>query len=296
MAQRRRRALAPWILLCFSSSLIAAEDIKVAPGTVEDQRYSDARMGGLTIELKLTGDSVKDVKALRTKIKSARDDRGSNLAKPGKEEKTADFDEFSADRRPGPSVRLASPARDASTIDVAAEVELFIPSRDPETKLRVDNFMGRLDKPVSSSALKSAKAEITPLSPAAYKSRQAASKPKKEDIIAEGKKQGLSEADINQALALVEAFSAIGGEEPSETSVLIESKDPDGRIISIDVVGADGTDLRGGSRSSSGGRESKLTKIDLSAKPPADAALVVTLRTSKSVVTVPMNWKGVALP
>lgn len=296
MAKRRRRALAPWILLCFSSSLIAADDVKVAPGTVEDQRYSDARMGGLTIELKLTGDSVKDVKALRTKIKSARDDRGSNLAKPGKEEKAADFDEFSADRRPGPSLRLASPARDASTIDVAAEVELFIPSRDPETKLRVDNFMGRLDKPVSSSALKSAKAEITPLSPAAYKSRQAASKPKKEDIIAEGKKQGLSEADINQALALVEAFSAIGGEEPSETSVLIESKDPDGRIISIDVVGADGTDLRGGSRSSSGGRESKLTKIDLSAKPPADAALVVTLRTSKSVVTVPMNWKGVALP
>jgi hypothetical protein len=296
MAQRRRRALAPWILLCFSSSLFAAEDVKVAAGTIEDQRYSDSRMGGLTIELKLTGDSVKDVKALRTKIKSAKDDRGMNLAKPGKEEKTADFDEFSADRRPGPSLRLASPARDASTIDVAAEVELFIPSRDPETKLRVDSFLSRLDKPVTSAALKSAKAEITPLSAAAYKSRQAASKPKKEDVIAEGKKQGLSEADINQALALVEAFSAIGGEEPSETSVLIESKDPDGRIISIDVVGADGTDLRGGSRSSSGGRESKLTKIDLSAKPPADAALVVTLRTSKSVVTVPMNWKGVALP
>src|SRR5262249_55023669 len=152
MAQRRRRALAPWILLCFSSSLIAADDVKVAPGTVQDERYTDARMGGLTVELKLTGESVKDVKALRTKIKSAKDDRGTTVAKAGKEEKAADFDEFSADRRPGPSLRLASPARDASTIDVAAEVELFIPSRDPETKLRVDNFMGRLDKPVSSSA------------------------------------------------------------------------------------------------------------------------------------------------
>jgi hypothetical protein len=295
MAQRRL-ALAPWILLCFSSSIFAAEDVKVAAGTVEDQRYSDSRMGGLTIELKLTGDSVKDVKALRTKVKSAKDDRGTNLLKAGKEEKTGDFDEFSSDRRPGPSLRLSSPARDASTIDVAAEVELFIPSRDPDTKLKVESFQSRLDKPITSPALKSAKAEITPLSAAAYKRRQASNKPKKEDIIAEGKKQGLSEADINQALALVEAFSAIGGEEPSETSVLIESKDPDGRIISIDVVGPDGKDLRGGSRSSSGGRENKLTKIELSSKPPADAALLVTMRTSKSVMTVPMNLKGVALP
>jgi hypothetical protein len=37
-------------------------------------------------------------------------------------------------------------------------------------------------------------------------------------------------------------------------------------------------------------------KIDLSEKPPADAALVVTLRTAKSLVTVPLNLKGVSLP
>lgn len=296
MPQPGRRALALWILLVFSSSLFAAEDVKVAAGTVEDQRYSDARMGGLTIELKLTGESVKEVKALRARVKSAKDDRGTNLAKGGKDEKTADFDEFSPDRRPGPSLHLMSPARDASTIDVAAEVELFIPARDPETKLIVDSFQSRLDKPIASTALRAAKAEITPLSAAAYKARQAGNKPKKEDIIAEGKKQGVSEAEIQQALALIEAFSAIGSEEPSETSVLVETKDPDGRIISIDVVGADGKALPSGSRGSQGGREGRLMKIDLSSKAPADAALLVTMRTSKSVVTLPMNLKGVALP
>jgi len=290
-----RRALAPLILL-LAPSLFGSDDFKVVAGTVEDQRYSDARLGGLTIELKLSGDSVKEVKALRARVKSAKDDLGSNLYKPDKNEKSADFEEFSPDRRPGPSLRLSSPSRDALTFDVAAELELFLPARDPDTKLKVDSFLSRLDKPISASALKAAKVEITPLSAAAYKTRQQGNRPKKEDIIAEAKKQGATDVEIKQALGLMDALSALGGEEPSETSVLLETKDPGGRVISIDVVGSDGSDLHPGSRGSQGDRESKLVKIDLSAKPPADAALVVTLRTSRSVVTVPLNLKGVALP
>ena len=50
------------------------------------------------------------------------------------------------------------------------------------------------------------------------------------------------------------------------------------------------------SRSTSGGREKKMMKLDLSEKPPADAALVVTLRTAKSLVTVPSSLKEVSLP
>ena len=296
MPQAARRALAPWILLFFSLPLSAAEDVKVAPGTVEEQRFSDSNFGGLTVELQLTGDAVKDVKAIRVKVKSARDDRGTNLYKPSKEEKPADFEDLSPNVRPGPRFHLSTPPREAATIDVSGEVELFIPSRDPDTKVRVDGFLTRLDKPIATSGLKSAKAEITPLSAAAYKARQASNKPKKEEIIAEGKKRGASEAEIQQALAMIEAFSALGGEEPSESSVLLETKDPDGRIISIDVVGADGKDLHAGSRGSQGGRDGRLMKIDLDSKPPADAALLVTIRTSKSVATVPVNFKGVALP
>ncbi|HEV8118410.1 MAG TPA: hypothetical protein VGQ32_07790 [Thermoanaerobaculia bacterium] len=296
MPQPGRRALAPWMLLFFSWPLAAADDVKIAAGTVEEERYSDSKFGGLTVELQLTGDAVKDVKALRTKVKSARDDRGTSLYKPSKEDRPSDFQEFSVSTRPGPRFQLSMPPREASTIDVSGEVELFIPSRDPDTKMTVEGFLNRLDKPIATPALKAAKAEITPLSAAAYKARQAGNKPKKEDIIAEGKKHGASEEEIKQALAMIEAFASLGGEEPTENSVLLETKDPDGRIISIDVVGADGKDLHSGSRGSQGGRESKLMKIDLSSKPPADAALLVTLRTPKSVVTVPVNLKGVALP
>jgi hypothetical protein len=288
------RTLSALGILLLASPLGAAEDVKVAPGTVEDQRYSEPRMGGLTIELKLSGAAVGDVKALRPRVKSAKDNLGSSLK--AKEDRPSDFEEFSPDRRPGPHVSLSTPGREASTVDVSGDVELFIPSRDPNTKQRFDGFLARLDKPVTSSALKGAKVEITPLSAGAYKARQQQNRPTKDQIVEEGKKHGASDAEIQQAVALIGALAALGGEEPTDTSVLLETKDPDGRIISVDVVGKDGGELRAPSRGSSGGNEDKLVKIDLAEKPPPDAVLLVTLRTSKSIVSVPLNFKQLALP
>jgi hypothetical protein len=275
---------------------LAAEDIKVTAGAVEDQRFSDDRFGGLSIELLLKGASVADVKAVRVRVKSAKDDVGSVLRKSERDDKPRDFEEFSTDRHPGPQVSLASPRREASTVDVAGEVELFIPARDPDTKQRFERFLSRLDKPISNAALKSAKVEVTPLSAKEYKTRQGKNRPNKEELIAEGKKNGATDKEIQQALALMDALAALGGEEPSENSILVETKDPDGKIISIDVVRADGSELSAPSRGTSGGREMKMVKIDLSEKPPADAALVVTLRTAKSLVTIPLNLKEVSLP
>ncbi len=276
--------------------MLGADDVKVSAGDVEDQRFSDSRFGGLTIELKLTGSAVGDVKALRTRLKSAKDDKGLLLYKPAKDEKAVEFEEFSSDRHPGPSIHLLSPSRDASAVDVAADVELFIPGRDPNTRQKFDGFLGRRDKPLSSPVLKAARVEITPLSPAAYKTRQQANRPTREQITAEGKKHGASDEEIKQAIGMMDALASLNGEEPSATSILIEAKDPDGKVISIDVVKADGSELHAPSRGSSGGQESKLMKIDLSETPPPDAVLLVTLRTAKSIVTVPLNWKEVALP
>ena len=277
-------------------TMLGAEDIKITAGAVEDQRFSDERFGGLSIELVLKGANVADVKALRVKVKSAKDDVGTVLYKPDRDEKPKDFEEFSADRHPGPHVSLSKPSRDASAVEVAGDVELFLPGRDPATKQRFDQFLTRLDKPISNSALKSAKVEITPLSAKEYSARQKKNRPTKEEIIAEGKKHGASDAEIQQALGLMDALAALGGEEPTPNSVLIETKDPEGKIISIDVVKADGSELSAPSRGTTGGRESKMVKIDLADKPPADAALVVTMRTAKSLLTVPLNLKGVSLP
>ena len=117
----------PALLLALSTSGARAQDVKVAPGTVEDLRFSDNRMGGLTVELKVTGSALKDIKAVRTRVKSAKDNLGTDLYKPGKEEKVADFEEFSENRRPGPKLSLGNPGRDAISIDVTGEVELSRP-------------------------------------------------------------------------------------------------------------------------------------------------------------------------
>lgn len=270
MSFRSPRAILTFVLLLLSP-LLAAEDVRITAGAVEDQRSSD-QFGGLSIELVLQGGGIEEVRAVRVRLKSAKDDVGSVLYKANRDEGPKDFEEFSAHRQPGLSVSLSSPRRDASTVDVSGEIELFIPTLDPNTRQKLAQFLSRLDKPIANPVLKSARVEITPLSPGQYRIRQ------------------------QKDRAGTKAMASPSAEEPSENSVLLETKDPDGRIASIDVVAADGTELRAPSRTSSGGRESKLVKIDLSEKLPPDAALLVTLRTAKSLVTVPLNLRKVSLP
>lgn len=277
--------------------LFAAEDVRVGAGTVEDTRASDGRFGGVSIELKLEGALAQDVKALRVKVKSAKDDQGTNLWKPEPDAAPKSFEEFSPDRSPKPKLALGSPARGASRIDVVGEVELFVPKRDPGTAQKVPGFLAKRDRPIASPALKSAKVELTPLSAAEYKSRMAKSRPTKDQIVAEGKKRGASDKEIEEMVQLMEALASLGGsEEPDENSVLFEVKDPEGRLLGVDLLGKDGEPLSAQMRSSSGGLEKKTMKLSYAQKPPADATLLLTLRTPKSVVTVPLEMKGVALP
>jgi hypothetical protein len=294
--------LAPrWAVAVFGLTLftpaVHAQSVKVSAGDVEDTRASTEGWGGLSIELKLAGDGVADVKGLRVKVKSARDDKGTVVYKPDPAGKPGDFEEFSSDRRPGPSVRLLRPPREASSVEVNGELELFMPKRDPATKQKVDRFLSRLDKPIASPALKAAKIEITPLSPAEYKTRSAKRKPSKEEIAAEGKKHGASEKEIQQMMQMMEALSALGpGEDVSDTNAVFDVKDPEGRLLGLEVADREGNEIHSSGRSSSGGKEAKLMKLDLAQKPPDDAVLLLTVRTPKSVVSVPLAFKEVVLP
>lgn len=293
----RRWALA-FVALPLAAPPALAQSIKVAPGDVEDTRASAEGWGGLSIGLKLTGDGLADVKAVRVKLKSAKDDQGTALYKPDPDKREKDFEEFSPDRQPGPKVRLGNPARGASTAAVSGEVELFVPKKDPATTQKIEKFQAKLDKPLSNAALKSAKVEITPLSAAEYKSRSVKNRPTKEQIAAEGKKRGASDKEIEQMIKMMDALAALGGggEEPSETNVLLETKDPEGKILGLEITDTSGAEVHANGRSSSGGNELKLIKLDLSQKPPADATLVVTIRTAKSVMSVPISWKEISLP
>lgn len=291
----RARALAPLVLGLAALSARAA-DVRVTAANAEDTRSTDSRMGGLAIELKLEGDAVADVKALRVKLKSAKDDTGASLLRPDSDGKPKEFEEFGVDRQPKPKISLLNPSRAASSVDVVGDVELFIPKRDPGTEQRFEKLLGKLDKPLANGALKSAKVEITPLSGAEFKKRSAKNKPTKEQFVAEGKKHGASDKEIEDMWKLMQAVSALGPEEPSETNVVFEVKDPDGRMLGLELTDKEGKPISAQMRSSSGGVEAKMMTLGFSEKPPADAGLLVTVRTAKSLVTVPLEMKGVPLP
>ena len=212
MTLRSPRVLAPVVFLLVSP-LFAAEDVKVTAGTVEDQRFSDDRFGGLSIALVLKGSGVADVKAVRVRVKSAKDDVGTVLCASRRRTRSRRTSKnYSESRQPGPEVHLTSPRRDASTVDVAGEVELFIPARDPSTKQRFEQFLGALDKPIASSALKAAKVEITPLSPKDYKSRQEKNKPTKGSRSSpKGRSRAFPDAEIQQALKMMDALGVALG-------------------------------------------------------------------------------------
>jgi hypothetical protein len=275
---------------------VSADEIRAVPGAVEELRSNTPDIAGLSLELKLEGEGSADVDSIRLQVKSAKDNLGNSLYRALPKQKRSDFEPLAQGPFP-PKIRLANPPRDATTMNVSIEVDLFIPKRDPGSRVKLGAFLAKLDKPLSNSALKSAKVEITPLSAKEYQERMARSRPTKEQLMARAKEDGLSEKEIEMSLALMEAFSQLGESDgPSENDVYFETKDPDDRLMSLKVVDKDGNDLPNSGTSTSGADNKKLWKIAQREKIPADAALQLNVRTSKSTVTQSFDLKEVALP
>lgn len=287
-------ALCLFLLLPFTPAALASE-IRVVPGAIEDTRSNSPEYAGLSLEIKLEGAGSEDVEAVRIQVKSAKDNLGSSLFRAASKQKRGSFDKLGGSPFP-PKIVLANPPRDASSLNISLELEMFVPKRDPAARLRLDGFLSRLDKPLAHSTLKSAKVEVIPLSQKEYLDREAKNRPTREQLMARAKEDGLSEKEVELALGLMEAFSKMGeGEGPAENDVYLETKDPDYRLIDWKVIDKDGNELpSGGSQST--GADKKLWKLSLREKPPADAALLLTIRTSKATVSESFELKEVALP
>jgi len=60
-------------------------------------------------------------------------------------------------------LKLAGPARGASTVTLSGTVEAWIPSRDPASEVKVEKFTAKAGKPLAEPALKAAKVKLTVL-------------------------------------------------------------------------------------------------------------------------------------
>jgi hypothetical protein len=139
--------------------LLAQPDVRVLAGDVTDARFSGGhRTGGLSLKVKVRGDGMDGVQALRFLLADARDDLGNELL-PMKREAP----EFHDVRGDGAEQQLSfrNPPRDASSFRVSGEVELFVPARDPNAVVKVSRAFARPGRPLSSPGLAAANVELT---------------------------------------------------------------------------------------------------------------------------------------
>ena len=161
-SQKRQIAVAAILVLCATGSpALAQPDIRVTAGDATDARISGGfQTGELSVVVRIRGDGIEGVAALRYFLTDARDDLGNLLLPetPG----TPGFRDVRGDRAEE-TIRLRSPARDATSFLVSGRVELFIPGRDPNATVKVANALAHPNKPLSSPGLKAADLEVVVL-------------------------------------------------------------------------------------------------------------------------------------
>ena len=243
-------------------------------GEISDKRTTGKFFAGLEIELKLNGPELANAKGVRTIVTAAMDDAGNPLAKKENRFAADGFEElrrgfgsgFGTDKKTDEfQVKLdfANPARAAKTIKaLTGSIELLLPQQDPASVV-VASVAKDAGRPLDNAALKAAGVEVKLLKP-----EPGAKKP-----------AGFS-------------FSASLG----ENDLGYEIKDPKKKVAGVEFFAADGRKLESQSRMSSGSGESRTVSISFKEKPGADSIAKIYIVTEKSVLSVPLNLKDIALP
>ncbi len=278
------------VLLLLSAVPLAAQDVRVSAGTIEDRRTTGRFFGGLEVELKLTGDDLADARAARVLVKKAVDGTGRDLM-PEKA-KEGDFEKTSGAPM---KVNLKNPARNASAIrEISGEIQLFTPSRDPAATVVVDRILSRMDKPIDAPALKAQQIQVRLVSPKVYradaKKREAELEKKMEQHKEEVKKEAGDDKTAEALMALVKGFAGMMG-EVGDNDLILQIEDEQSKLLDVEVVGREGVIDTNGSMSSGG-----LKILQFSQKLPADAKLRFLVQTKGSMVRAPFALKDVPLP
>jgi len=285
-------------LLTFGDATTASAQsgVGVEIDEVVDNRMAAEMMSGwLEVHLKLTGQKLDRVTATRVLVKDARDDKGTILSGPDK------IPEFhSRDTDMGRlEIRLESPPRSARSVRVSGTVELFVPARDPSSVVKIEKALTKTDKPLVSKNLRAEKIAVTVLSQKGYAARREDRKLDEKKIAearAEGKRQGVSEKEMEAMIELVKAMEQLVNEPAPEGSVILYGKEADfDRIQAIRILGPDGKEFSGSRTSTTTGGETIMI-MNPNEKPPANATLELTILTAKAKVSVPFELKSVSLP
>ncbi|MCL4806550.1 MAG: hypothetical protein KJ062_01940 [Thermoanaerobaculia bacterium] len=140
----------------------AQGDVRVAISKIQDSRSryeTNDASARLTLFPKLEGAGLAEARGYRLTVTGAKDDLGNLLAPDpdGPTKWTGKPDGMEL------WLKLAGPARGASTVTLAGTVEAWIPSRDPASEVKIEKFTAKAGKPLAEPALKALKVRLTVL-------------------------------------------------------------------------------------------------------------------------------------
>lgn len=268
-----------------------ATPVDATVSQIHDRRTTSS-FAQLSISLELAGTKASDVSAARVTMQKAVDDTGRDLmdpqaGAPSFAPTTGSF--LRSDAASGPAsidLTLLNPARTATKItELRGEVELYMPSKDPDAVALFPKFLSLAGKPLASKALKASGVEISIVSPAQLEAdKKKASKAKAEEYKKDGN-------DADTIKWLVESFES-SFVSPEQGEVVLKVKDPGTKIHEFSFVDGAGETQRVFSRDSAG-----YTLLStFGGEPAADWKLKVTLRTAKTMSKRSFVLKGVELP
>lgn len=271
---------------------VLKDGVTFTVGKVDDNRTTGEFFGGMKVELVMTGDILTKAKSIRNfEVLTAVDDKGEDLRKE-KEESGGGYTYQTGGSSDNEGqlkqeLSLKNPARAATVIqELSGHMELYVPDKDPKSKVLVKGFMKQAGKSVVSDVLKKSKVDVAVLN----KEQFDAMKQKKE----EADSAGTAPAGKDPLTVLLNAFSDAFSSYMSiqDNGVVFLVKDPGGRLVDIEVVDASGQPLPYSSKS--GGAE--MRAIDFDAPLPDTAQLAIYLETPASMVRAPFTLNNITLP
>ena len=159
-----RFLVAPAAFLALSAAAQAPSAppaVRVLAGDVTDKRVAaTARRGQLTVQLKVRGDGLDGVRALRLHLTAARDDLGTPLLPDTTA--TPKFRDVRGERA-DENLSLRNPPREAKSFSLSGRVELFVPARDPGSVVKVPKALLNSGRALASPGLEAAKMRFSVL-------------------------------------------------------------------------------------------------------------------------------------
>ncbi|HJQ35684.1 MAG TPA: hypothetical protein VKB93_00965 [Thermoanaerobaculia bacterium] len=285
------------IIVALIGALLCAAPLLAQPkiDTVVDQ-INDRRTGGsfsqLSIMLKLPKIQTGEVAASRVLVSFAVDDLGISLIDSKAEEPQLEMNSramYAGADKTEPAtvtVNLKNPSRKATIVkQVTGDIELYMPSKDPNSVAEFPKFASLSGKTLTHKALKANGVEIAAISTAQI----AAEKKKIEEAKRkELKEQGYEDETIKSVLDSQMEYTL----RFEEGETVLKVKDPQKRIHDVVFVDGAGEEKRVSMSDNEG-----YTVLSLwGEKPQPDWKLRISLKTAKNIVRYPFALSNLALP